>query len=122
MGGLVLDIYVEYLFRVIFRFFKARGSTSWPVVTAKTTITNCRAGGFGCAVANIAYKYRVDGELYTGADSSPFVYTSSAKAYLEDHPPGTELVVRVRPNRPSYSVVRQNDLYRNEHGYRLQTR
>lgn len=122
MGGLVLDIYVEFLFRVILRFFKARGSTSWPVVKAKVTSTGCRPGGFGCAVADVAYKYRADGELYTGTDANPFVYTSSARAYLEDHRPGSELLVRVKPGTPCDSVVRQDDLYRQAHGYRLQTR
>ncbi len=97
MGGLVLDIHVEYLFRVILRFFRARGSTSWPVVTAKVTRANLRPGGFGCAVADVTYKYRWDGELYTGTDANPFVYTSSAKAYLENHPPSSEFPVRVKP-------------------------
>lgn len=120
MGGLFIDIYVEFLFRIVVRFFRARGATRWPIIKAKVTIASCRPGGFGCAVADITYKYRSDGELFTGTDANPFVYTSSAESYLEDHPPGSELLVRVRPGSPGYSVVRQDDLYRQAHGYRLQ--
>ena len=72
MGGLVLDIYVEYLIRVLVRFFKARGSKSWPVIKGKVTSTNCRPGGVGCAVADISYNYRSNGELYAGTDAKPF--------------------------------------------------
>jgi Protein of unknown function (DUF3592) len=122
MGGLVLDIYVEFIVRVIVRLFRARGSRSWPVVKAEVTGTSCNPGGFGCAVANITYEYRVNGELYTGADANPFVSTSSAKDYLEDYPTGSELLVRVKPGRPDFSVVRQKDLYLCAHGYQLETR
>lgn len=122
MGGLVIDIYVEFLFRILVRSFKARGATTWPVTKAKVTTTSCRPGGFGCAVADVTYKYRSDGDLYAGTDAIPFVYTSSADSYLEEHPPGSELLVRVRPGSPGYSVVRQDDLYRQAHGYRLQMR
>ena len=122
MGGLFLDIYVEFIIRVIVRMFRARGSRSWTILEAKVTGTYCAPGGFGCAVANVTYKYRVDGELYTGTDSNPFVSTDSAKDYLQDHPTGSELLVRVKPGNPESSVVRQDDLYRHAHGYRLATK
>lgn len=122
MGGLVIDIYVEFLFRAIVRFFRAFGSTSWPVVTAKITASYCDPRGFGCAVANIAYKYRLDDEPYTGTDANPFVWSSSARDYLEKHPPASELLIRVKPGTPELSVVRQDDLYRQSHGYQVQTR
>ena len=122
MGGLVLDIYVEFLARVIFRLSRARGARSWPVIIAKVTGTNYRPGGFGCAVAEITYKYRLDGELYTGSDAVPFISGSSAKDYLENYPRGSELLVRVKPGRPDFAVVLQKDLYLHAHGYRLETR
>jgi hypothetical protein len=121
MGGLVLDIYVEFLIRAVIRFFKARGSASWPVTTAKVTAASLRRG-LGCAVADIVYNYRFDGELYTGTDANPFLLTPSAESYLEDHPRGSELLLRVRPGSPNDSVVRQDDLYRHAHGYQLATK
>ena len=122
MGGLVLDIYVEFVVRIMLRFFRARGSKSWPVVSAKVTATYCDPGGFGCAVANIAYKYRFEGEVFTGIDANPFVAGNSAKNYLEYHSPGSELLIRVKPGTADISVVRQDDLYRQAHGYRLATK
>jgi hypothetical protein len=122
MGGLFLDIYVEFIVRVIIRLFKAWGAKSWPVVQAKVKSTHCRPGGFGCAVADIAYTYRVDGELYMGSDANPFVWTSSAKDYLENYPRDTELPVRVKPGSPDFAVLLQKDLYLQAHGYKLEAR
>jgi hypothetical protein len=122
MGGLVIDIFIEFLIRVIIRFFKARGSTSWRIAKAKVTSTNCRPGGFGCAVADVTYKYRLDGELYTGDDAVPFLFTDSAKKYVTDHPSSSDLLVRIKPGSPDQSIVRQDDVYRQAHGYRLETR
>jgi len=122
MGGLVLDIYVEYFVRAIIRLSRAWGAQSWPVITAKVTSTNYRPGGFGCAVADVTYKYRLEGELYTGTDANPFVWGSSAKDYLERYPAGSELPVRVKPGRPDLAVLRQKDLYLQVHGYKLETK
>ena len=119
MGGLVLDIYVEFIFRVIVRLFKARGAKSWPVIKAEVTGTNYRPGGFGCAVAEITYKYRFQGELYTGTNAKPFVLGSSAKEYVERYSVGSELLLRVKPGTPESSVVRDRDLYFQAHGYRM---
>ncbi len=100
MGGLVLDIYVEYIVRVIIRLFKTWGAKSWPIIQAKVTSTNCRPGGFGCAVADITYTYRLDGELYMGSDANPFVWTSSAKDYLENYGRGTEVACARETGKP----------------------
>ncbi len=119
MGGLVLDIYVEFIVRAIIRLFRAWGAASWPVIKAKVTSTNYRAGGIGCTVA---FKYRWDGELYTGSDAHPSISNTSAKDYLENYGTGTELPVRVKPDSPDVAVLRQKDLYLQAHGYRLETK
>ena len=85
MGGLFLDIYIEFIVRVIVRFFRARGSKSWPVVRGKVTATHLKRSGLGCAVAEFAYKYTVEGESYTGSSATPFIWTSSAEEYLGKH-------------------------------------
>jgi hypothetical protein len=121
MGGLVLDILVEFIVRVIIRFFRARGAESWPVIQAEVTSKGYR-GGFGCDVADINYQYRLDGELYTGADANPFLSRRSAKDYLEGFQPGTRLPVRVKPGRPGVAVLRQMDLYLQAHGYKLEAK
>jgi hypothetical protein len=122
VGGLLLDVWIEFLVRVIVRFFKARGAASWPIVEAKVTSAKLRRGYTSCDVADTAYNYRSDGKLYTGTDANPFLTTGSAKDYLEQHPVGSKLLVRVKPESPDFSIVRQDDLYRQAHGNRLQTR
>src|SRR5579864_7632011 len=117
--GLVIDVYVEYLFRVMVRFLKRWNARSWKVVTAKVTATGYRSG-FGCAVADLSYKYKFDGRAYTGTNSVPFIYDRSAKEYIEHYAPKSQIIIRVKPGDPGLSVVREGDLYRVEHGFRLE--
>jgi hypothetical protein len=105
MGGLVLDIYVEYIIRAVFRFFRALRARSWPLVTARVTTTSTRAGGFGCAIGEITYLYRVDGEAYTGVDRKPFILNNSAENYVAEYSRGEELPVRVSNLDPAASVL-----------------
>jgi hypothetical protein len=119
--GLVLDIYIEFFVRAIVRLFRARGSRSWPVIKAEITGANYRAGGFGCAIVEITYQYRFQGELYTGMNAKPFVWDSSAKEYVERYSAGSDLLVQVRPGSPESSVARDKDEYLHAHGYRLES-
>ncbi|HSY93539.1 MAG TPA: hypothetical protein VK812_19425 [Candidatus Binatus sp.] len=117
--GFFLDIYVEYFIRIIFRFFKALGSHEWPLEAASITGTNYRPGGFGCAVAEIRYEYKLDGKLYTGVNGKPFVINRSAETYVEQYSPASQLRVRVKPGTPGLSVVRDQDQYALAQGLRL---
>jgi len=122
MGGLVIDIFVEFLFRFVVRQLQAQGTKSWPVVKAKVTGTHYRPGGFGCTVLKMTYQYKFAGKRYAGTDAKPFLWTSSAREYYERHAGGSELLVRVKPGNPESSIVRDKDLYLHAHGYRLETR
>lgn len=104
------------------RLVRAQGSKSWPVVTAEVVGTHYRPGGFGCTVLKITYQFKFGGKRYTGTDAKPFLWTSSAKNYSEQHSGGSELLVRVKPENPEFSIVRDKDTYFHEHGYRLETR
>ena len=118
--GAFIDIYIEFIFRSIFRFFRARVSKSWPIVAAEATSTSYLPGGFGCAVAEITYQYRLRGELYTGMNTKPFVLDSSAEQYLKEHPTGSRLLLRVNPLTPDVSVVQDRDTSLQSQGYRLE--
>ena len=109
MGGWFVDIFVEYLFRVIVRMFKRRGSDTWPLVKATVTVSDCPNAGYGCDVAEVHYTYRVDGELYTGTNEKPFISHNSGEAYTSRFAPGTEFSVRVKPGNLLVSVVRDGD-------------
>ena len=120
--GFFLDIYVEYFVRVIVRFFERWNARSWNIMTAEVTDTGYRRGGIGCAVADISYRYEIDGQLYTGTNSVPFISDGSAKDYVEHYGPKSQMLIRVRPGDPGFSVVREADLYRVEHGFGLETK
>jgi len=74
-------------------------------------------------VVELAYEYLVDGELYTGSHTQPFLGAGSARSQLDQCQPGSGLIVRVRPRIPESSFVfvfvRDQDLYFHAHGFRL---
>jgi uncharacterized protein DUF3592 len=106
MGGLVLDIYVEYIIRQVALLVRIVRSRNWPVTKASVTASACARAGYGCDVAEVYYKYRVDGELYTGVYEKPFLIHNSAENYINNSVPvGADLVVRLKPGDPSTSIV-----------------
>jgi Protein of unknown function (DUF3592) len=109
MGGWFVDIFIEYLFRVMARMIKQRGSGTWPVARATVTSSSCPRAGYGCDVAEVYYKYRVGGELYTGLNEKPFIIHNSGENYISHFGPGTEFTVRVQPKDPAVSLVRDGD-------------
>ncbi len=109
MGGWFVDIFVEYLFRVIARMIKRRGSGAWPVAKATVTSSTCPKAMYGCDVAEVYYTYRVDGELYTGVNEKPFISHDSGGNYVSNFAPGREFTVRVKPGYPLVSIVREVD-------------
>src|SRR2546422_3162328 len=109
MGGLVIDIYVEFLYRFVMGLLKRRGSGNWPEVKAEVMSSECPKAGYGCDVAEIYYKYRVNGELYTGIHEKGFIFHSSGENYASEFHLGREITIRVKPGEPSISIVREED-------------
>jgi hypothetical protein len=105
MLGWYADIFVEFLVRVVMRMVRVFSSRSWPPLTGEVTASNYQEAGYGCDVAEICYKYRVDGELYTGVYVNPFISSMRGKEYVARLPVGTELVLRIKPGEPSISVM-----------------
>lgn len=103
--GLALDVYIEFLFRTIVRCFRQLRAKSWPRVMAKVTTKECRPGGVGCALGEITYLYRIDGEPYTGLDEKPFILTNSAERYISEYSLGEALPLRVDKRNPEVSLV-----------------
>lgn len=120
--GFFIDVYVEYLVRVIVRFFQRWNARSWRILTAEVTAASYRTGGIGCAVADVGYMYEIDDQVYTGINSAPFIFDSSARDYAKHYSPKSNLMIRVKPESPLCSVVQDNDQYPVEHGLRLQAK
>jgi len=72
-------------------------------VTADPTVSS----GYGGRSVEIVYSYRVDGELYTGLHDEPCLLSESE--YMERFTKGSTFVVRVKPDAPEVSVVRDED-------------
>jgi hypothetical protein len=113
------DILIAFVIRAVTQLLRSYRAKSWPIVTAKVTTAEERHSGIGCTVVELTYKYRMNGVLFTGSHAEPFLWTGSARNYVEEHSRGSELIVRVKPGVPESSVVRDRDLYFHAHGYRL---
>jgi hypothetical protein len=86
----------------------AFGSSKWPVYQAKVIRSFCPKVGYGCQKAEILYTYTVEGKKYKGKNVKPFI-GNSAQYYAAQFESGREIVLRVKPGNPSYSVVRDGD-------------
>lgn len=106
MGGLVLDVWVEYLVRVVMRLVQVLRSSSWPTVSGKVNAAVYhQQSGLGCNSVEIFYEYHLDGRVYTGSYKNPFIFPVLAERYVARFPNGTELVLRAKPGKPSISVM-----------------
>jgi hypothetical protein len=109
MGGLVIDIYVEFLYRFVVSLSKRRASANRPKVGAEVTSSQCRRAGYGCAVAEIYYKYRANVELHTGIHEKGFIFHNSGENYASDFDLGRAISIRVNPEDPSTSILHEED-------------
>jgi len=109
MGGLVLDIFVVYLLRVLVRTWKRRGISEWPLQQASIESISCPLITWGCPIAEVVYLCKIGDETYSGSEDIPFIWSSSAEDYARRHPQGSVLVVRVKPGDPETSVMCTGD-------------
>jgi hypothetical protein len=104
MGGWFVDIFVEYLFRVIVRAIRLLRSRDWPVAMGTVLSAECPRSSYGCTVASVYYEYPVAGEKYGAAYEKPFISPSSGEEYASQFVKGIDFKVRVKPGNPSTSV------------------
>lgn len=107
LAGWYVDILVAYLFRVVARFFKARGSASW--IVRRATVTGSRYLMKTCDVVEITYLYTMGSEPFTGISQEPFLSSTLAKLQVDWFPVGSKIVVRVNPADHKTSIVRDAD-------------
>ena len=109
MGGLFLDIWIEYLVRVVIRGVRLLLTKDWPVRNAKVLNAECAAGGFGCTVVTVYYEYSVEGAKYGGICEKPCLTSTSGGIYVEDllkvKGKDQEFRVRIKRGDPSASIA-----------------
>lgn len=64
---------------------------------------------FGKRRGEVAYSYVVAGHTYAGLHEKPFISPNSAQDYTRRFVSGASLIVRVKPEAPETSVVRDED-------------
>jgi hypothetical protein len=114
MGGLALDIVVEYLCRVIAQLVRLRRSSSWLRVPGTVNFSAPTAGTFGCTLAELSYVYKVDGEFYSGKFTRPFLRRLSAEEYISRFPSDSKVTARVKPDEHSISFLDEEESMRQE--------
>jgi hypothetical protein len=59
---------------------------------------------YGGDIAEVFYKYYVDGVSYADVHKKAFILPSSAKHYAERFAAGDELAIRVKPRNSAVSI------------------
>lgn len=108
--GFFADLYLVYLFKVLSRWTKFRGSRNWDTNEAIVTAMPDRTpAALGCPTLEIPYEYRVNGELYTGLHEEPFLLVDSLNTFAARFTAGNRFVIRINPDRPEISTVLEAD-------------
>ena len=105
MAGWFVDIFIEWLIRMIVKDVRTLKSTSWPVVTATVTSTRCDRAGYGCHLADVHFDYSWDEKGFSGLHEEPFMMLDSGEEYARRFPEGTKIRVRVKPSDPEVTVA-----------------
>jgi hypothetical protein len=104
MAGWFLDIFIEYIFRMLVRATKLLRSRNWPIVKATVLSAECPHASYGCTVATVYYEYAINSEKYGTAYEKPFISRDSGADYAAQFVKGMDLKVRVKPSNPTVSV------------------
>ncbi|MGA2847791.1 MAG: hypothetical protein ABSE46_02260 [Terracidiphilus sp.] len=105
MGGWFVDIFVEWLVRMIVKIVRRINSRSWPVVETIVTASVYSKAGYGCDTTDLHFDYSFDGQEYSGLHEEPFIMADLAKDFALDYPAGANIKVRLKPSRPYVTVA-----------------
>jgi hypothetical protein len=108
MGGLVLDVFIAYLLRVLMRMWRETRSSAWNLIEAEIA-TISAPSAWGCPLVEVVYLYKHNDVEYSGLENLPFVSENSVARYFRDHPQGSMILVRVNALNPEVSVLRTAD-------------
>ena len=104
--GLKLIEFLIYLCRAVWTRLWNVGTGTWDQVDGIVTDEPALIRGLATTV-EVPYSYRIKGELYTGLHEEPVFLADSE--YKDHFTKGRHFVVRVKPDFPEVSTVRQQD-------------
>jgi hypothetical protein len=105
MGGWYLDIFVEWLVRMVVKIVRRINSHSWPIVGAVVTAAVYSRAGYGCDTTDLHFDYSFEGQDFSGLHEEPFIMGARAKDFALDYAVGAIINVRVKPSRPDVTVA-----------------
>lgn len=104
MGGLVLDILIEWLYRRCAHLVLRMRSCKWPATGGIVTRTHQPKKKCACDLAIVHYRYFVAGQKYRAIHKEPFMIARPG-SFMRQHPPGKEITIRYNTDDPSRSVA-----------------
>ena len=103
MGGLFLDVYVVYIFRLLWRLLSLIRSRRWE--KARAIIFGTHANTLLYSSVGVDYEYALDGQNFADTFVKPFIWDSSGKAYADQFAKGMSFTVRIKPGQPGVSIA-----------------
>jgi uncharacterized protein DUF3592 len=104
--GLIVDVIVAYVIKLILRTVRRWQSRNWPLVMGR--IDRSVVGGgwvFNCPTVEVAYTYDFKRQTYSAIDRKPFLSDKLATLDAGDFKVGAMAKVRVNPVRPQQSFI-----------------
>ena len=101
---LILDAFIEIVIRVAINGYRRVASRSWLGVTARITGACVEHRG-GPELVIVTYRYKIEGEPFTGRHTEPFLSTWNREEYVQLFPADGQCRLQVNPADPSKSVL-----------------
>lgn len=99
---LVLDTYIVYLVRMLWRLVGLFRSRRWNRTTATVLGSHVESP---YSRVSVDYEYVADGQKLAATFVKPFIFDSSAKTYADQFARGKEFMIRIKPGKPETSVA-----------------
>lgn len=97
------EILFVYVVRIMWRLANLLRSRRW--TKANATVLECHRNKSAYESVSVDYEYELDSQKRVGTFLKPFIWTSSAELYADEHPPGAAFKIRVKPANPAVSVA-----------------
>ena len=105
--GWLISILVGYIAQIA-AFIKGRGSDQWPRENASVYASNTSDLSPG-GIAEIVYSYSHKGQYFAGRHKRRFRSYFEANSYVGRFRKESQIVIRVKPERPKTSILRDDD-------------
>jgi len=98
MAGLVIDIFLVFLFKCVVRSVHFFGSSDWKRSTAFVKNWAVLDPIWGCP--SVKVRYVLEGSSIESQDEIPFLFRGSARQYAERFSHTFPVTVRINPKNP----------------------